>query len=319
MHQLAERFERRTGDAAGRCGDGVWEPRRFTVATFQTLATDLTSDRARALILGARGLVVDEVQVLPAPGNWAVAMAAANAYYRLGISATPLGRMDGRDALAIGALGPVVQKVTIEPLVEAGLVARARIRFVRYEHAQVSGEYNDVYEAAVVLDEGRNELVCRVAGRAPRPTNVFVRIEKHRRTLQKMIEARGLRSEFVFGATATGGRKAALTRLVRGDCDVLVCGKIFNKGVDVPELRGLVNAAAGKSVHDAVQRLGRGGRATEDKKTFDYFDVDDRKNRWLRAHALGRRRAYEALGHAVETDDAVAQLAIDANLYRAAQ
>jgi superfamily II DNA or RNA helicase len=308
MDQMAARYEARTGERAGRIGGGVRDVRRFTVAMFQTLAERQDEEAAHLAAVG--GVVVDEAQVVPADRNYGLLMSIPNARWRVGISATPIGRMDGRDHRTIGALGPVGHVVPLAQLVDAGVVPRARVRFVGHDCPPGTGTFAEVYEALVVLDEARNRLVCGIAAAAPRPTLVFVSRQDHGRALRAMMAGMGLRTEFVFGDTPLPGRRAALERVVRGDLDVLVAGKIFNKGVDVPELRGLVNAAAGRSAHDAVQRLGRGQRNSAGKDGFEFFDVDDRKNRWLRKHARERRLAYQAAGYLVEDVPDLRQLAL---------
>lgn len=60
LHQTAERFEKRTGERAGRVGDSIWEPARWTVATFQTIFANRTENKARELLLGAEGVIADE-------------------------------------------------------------------------------------------------------------------------------------------------------------------------------------------------------------------------------------------------------------------
>jgi superfamily II DNA or RNA helicase len=306
LHNLADRYELRTQLEAGRCGDGLWKVRPFTVATFQGI--DLDEPSCRQLVQQARVLIVDEVQVLPADHNYKVAMAATNAYYRMGISATPTGRMDGRDHRMVAAIGPLVHTIERKDLIAAGLVSDGEIRFVRFDHPKATGSFAEVYEAEVVLSEARNKMLVDLAARAPRPTLVFVKIQQHGQTLARMIGEAGMRTEFVWGATSSGGRSAAVERLERGNIDVLVCGKIFNKGVDIPSLRGMVNAAAGRSAHDAIQRVGRGGRAVDGKRGFIFYDIDDRKNRWLSKHALDRKQAYRAAGFSVDVIEDLAQL-----------
>ena len=74
----------------------------------------------------------------------------------------------------------------------------------------------------------------------------------------------------------------------------------MNKGVDVPLVAGGVNAGGGKGEADALQKVGRLMRISGEKRSFVYRDVLDRGNRWLRAHATARMRAYRADGHVVE-------------------
>jgi DNA excision repair protein ERCC-3 len=288
LHQWAARYLARTGETAGRVGDGHHDVRRVTVATFQAL---YGSDLVREF----EGVLVDEVQVLAAPENFRVVMAMDRAYWRLGFSATPLARTDGRDYMAVGALGPVIVAVSDRAAVEAGVVAEADVRFIRFRHPRTTGAFQDVYEAAVVLREERNQLIARVVSSAelcPRPCLVFVKTVRHGPILMKLIKAMGSRVDFVSGEDAVGARRAAVGALERGQIDVLVTSKIFNKGIDIPIIGSGMNAAAGASEIDAAQRLGRLRRVSEGKGAVVYWDVLDENQRTLADHARSRMAAY---------------------------
>jgi superfamily II DNA or RNA helicase len=51
LNQTAESFRKFTGETAGKVGESGWRPRRFTVATFQTLAARLANGDAEAQAL----------------------------------------------------------------------------------------------------------------------------------------------------------------------------------------------------------------------------------------------------------------------------
>lgn len=303
LQQAAERFEKYSnGEKAGRWGDGVHDARRFTVATLQSIHRGLEAEDPRvvALVARAQGLIVDEVHVLPAETYFSVAMACEDAYFRFGTTATALMRGDERDFLAVGATGPVIYEVDPKTLMDRGLLARPRIIFVENPCPKVTGSFEEVYEALVMLSDDRNELVVEMARAAPRPTLVFVRRETHGHELARRLRVSGLRAEFVWGKSSTPARAAAAERLQRGNIDVLVTSKIFNKGVDLPLIGGGVNAAGGASGIDALQRLGRFMRTAKGKKDFVYYDVLDRNDRWLRRHASARMETYRADGYEVE-------------------
>jgi superfamily II DNA or RNA helicase len=63
LEQTAERIERRTGERPGLIGDGQWDPKRVTVATFQTLSRRMSNAKDRAayeLMRSVHGIIVDE-------------------------------------------------------------------------------------------------------------------------------------------------------------------------------------------------------------------------------------------------------------------
>lgn len=306
IYQTAERFERRTGEKAGVVGDGEWTEARFTVATFQTLAaavagrSSVEKQRAAAALLGAvEGLIVDECHTLPADSVLSVVSKTRNAFWRFGLSGTPLARGDRKSLLAIGALGGIIHRIKPEVLIEAGALSKPTIRVVPCVQASARPSWQGVYGELVVKSKQRNQTVVNMAVAAQKPAFVFVQHVKHGKILKLMLESAGLRADFVWGAHETWLRSKILDRLTSGKLDVVVCSSVFQQAIDVPSLRSVVNAAGGASVIQTIQRIGRGTRVTEDKTTFEVWDVADRGNRWLERHTRERVRAYEGEGYEV--------------------
>lgn len=311
MHQMADRIELRTGERCGLAGDGEWDVRRITVATLQTLHRGIGTEKVDRLLEDAQGIVSDEVQVIAAREFNRVAMACANAWWRLGVSATPLERMDGQDFMAVAALGPLIHDVSTRELIDGGWLADAEINMHEFQHEKMTGSFAEIYEAGVILSEPRNLLVMSLAANpaaSPPPTLVFFRALAHGRRLLKLITP--LASvDMVDGGSNTRRRDNARKRLKSGRLDVLLTSKIFNKGIDIPDVLSGVNAAGGASSTDAIQKLGRGLRipAGSSKQIFRYHDVFDLGHPTLERHARMRIAAYQSRGFKVKVIDARAQ------------
>jgi len=298
LDQAAERFEKRSGMQAGRIGDGKWDVQeRFNVATFQTLYQSLGRPECNDLILRTDGLIIDECHVLPADSFWKVAMRFRHAYYRIGLSGTPLARGDRRSILAIAALGKVIYRIKPDVLIAAGVLSRPKIKLVPVYQESDCPTWQGVYGQCVVRGAPRNRAIVECAKKAAKPCLVFVKEIKHGRLLMKAFEKSGISADFVWGTDSTERRKEAVQRLVRGDTEVLICSVIFQEGVDIPELRSVVIGSGGKSVIAALQRIGRGMRVSEGKNEFECWDIADRGNRWLERHARVRLRAYTSEGY----------------------
>jgi superfamily II DNA or RNA helicase len=301
VEQAAERFTLRTGQIADIIGEGRWDNTgaSFTVATFQSIHAALKRNDPRALaLLGqAGGIIVDECHVLPSESFWRVAMRAQQAYYRIGLSGTPLARGDRRSLLAIAALGPIIYRIQPDVLIAAGVLAKPRIQLVPVAQLSDCKTWQGVYGECIVRSRTRNQTIVDCARKAEKPCLVFVKEIQHGRLLTERLLKADLRAEFVFGADSTPERQAATRRLVRGDLDVLVSSVIFQEGVDIPQLRSVVIANGGKSVIAALQRIGRGMRVTADKSTFQVFDVADHGSRLLERHTRARVRAYTSQGY----------------------
>lgn len=300
MHQTAERIKLRTGEQCGFAGDGEWSPARITSCTFQTLFRALRSPAVQTLLRAAGGVMVDELHSVGAQSFYKVLMACP-ARYRIGFSGTPLDRGDRRNVYVVAATGPKIYEIQAQTLIDQGVLSRPTIHMVPCRQS-LPGQagWQEIYRKGVVESDQRNQLVCAVANSRPGPVLVFCKEIAHGRTLEKAIQRRGLkRCEFVWGQDSVTERRAAITKLQRGDIDILITSTIFEEGVDIPEVRCVVVASAGKSTIRTLQRLGRGMRVTADKTEMELWDLDDSGHRWLDQHSGKRIQAYGRDGYRV--------------------
>jgi superfamily II DNA or RNA helicase len=301
MEQAAARYEKRTGYAAGRIGDGQWHEQRFTCATYQTLHAQRENPRTRALLKRVKGFIGDEAHTTPADTFMEVAMSTSNAYFRFGFSATPLARGDRRSLNTLAAFGPVIYRKKAGPLIKAGLLARPKIRMVPLHHDEGSfSTYAKAYKRLIVESSTRNLLLLRMLKTAKKPAMLFVKQLKHVRSLCAQARHLKMDVEIVDGSDKGPVRRSRLAALERGDLEAIICTSVFQEGIDVPCLRSVIVGTAGKSAIAAVQRLGRGMRALEGKDTFELWDIYDLGNKWMAKHARARERAYRKEGHDVQ-------------------
>lgn len=323
MHNAARRWELRVpGVPAGRMGDGYFDPRDgFTSATFQTLSSRLGKRDPKLLkYLGSVGCtIIDEVHTLPSDSFYAVAQAIP-AYWRIGMSGTPLARSDRRSLFSIAATGSIIYKVDTQLLIDREFIAKPHIRMIRCVQELDAERWQKSYATNIVGSRYRNELVVRVAKQAPCPGLVFVREQKHGKILTKMLKAQGLNVEFVWGEKSISQRDEAIRKLREGDLDFIVCSVVFQTGTDIPEVLSLVVAAGGKSEIATLQRIGRGMRIVRDqqgnviKNEFWVYDIMDAEptaragitgNRWNANHSRERFKSYAGVGHEVTIKDGI--------------
>jgi len=315
MHNAARRWEKRTGLEAGRVGDGWMDPKDgFTAATFQTLAKRMNTDaKLRAYLQTVGCMIVDEVHTLPADTFYNVAQSVP-AYWRIGVSGTPLARGDRRSLFSIAATGSIVYKVPTQLLIDRGFISRPHIRMVQCEQTSAATSHQTAERELIVESQKRNRLVTQLAAAAPTPGLVFVRLKKHGVLLTEKLNAAGVRAEFVWGEKNISQRDEAVRKLQNGELDVIVCSVVFQTGTDIPEVKSMVIACGGKSEIATLQRIGRGMRVVRDalgntiKDEFYVFDVMDTEprqhaehtgNKWNARHSRARFKAYTGVGHEV--------------------
>ena len=254
----------------------------------------------------ANGFVVHNCHVVAAESYGAIARATKNAFYRIGLSGTPLARGDKRSIFVVGSLGSVIYKISAAQLIEEGVLSRPVVRMVTCPQDSTAATHQGVYGELIARSRIRNRLLAMMARAAASPGLLFVKEVKHGQQVVRMLAKLGLNAEFVWGALDVPTRQTLIKRLVRGDLDFLVCSVVFQEGIDIPSLRSVIIGAAGQSVIASLQRIGRGMRAGTDKTTFEVWDVLDvdlvprKKPGWMAKHAKKRFAAYRAEKHDVQ-------------------
>lgn len=306
VRDVAARWELRYGRAPAVLMDGVPpEPPRFALATFQWAHRHLRQPAVRRVLAGAQGILVDEAHVQPAHTFMEVSAAIPNAYYRLGLSGTPFDRADGRSIVGVSVLGPRVYRIEARTLIDLGILAEPIVVMVEHRHPPTPGADWRALEDRLIVDSAeRNALVVRLVEAADKPCACFFHRERHGKNLLRAMKARGLRVAFVYGKTHERARLEAQAAVREGRVDVLLCSGVFQEGVDLPELRDVVNAGGWAAAIPALQKLGRGTRARDKggvlmKTSFHLYDVYDRGNRILEGHAASRAHHYRGRGHRV--------------------
>jgi len=303
---VAKRWETLATDEppAGFVGAGRWEVgERLTCSTLQTLHRARGSQRFADLARSIDGVIVDECHTAPARSFYETIREFSRATYRVGLSGTPFDRGDRRSLMAVAAIGPIEYEISARQLIDAGMLSEPEIRILPLEQRaspESEGDYRKVYEELIVSSKPRNRLVVEAMRKTladgESPGMVFVRRIEHARTLRDLARAAGINVEVVDGNRDTEQRAAALARLEDSRIDFIISTKVFAEGVNVPELRTVINAAGGKSVIETLQQVGRGSRRTDGKNRFIVYDIGDKGNRWLHAHAKERIRAMRREG-----------------------
>lgn len=263
-----------------------------------------------------KAVLPDEIHGGAAEGYRTVLHRLTNAEFRVGYSATPKSRHDRKTLHIYGALGEVIHTFSPTKAAEAGVTAEARITLETILHPahSVAGGYTAWERRALARNTPRNKAAAVVARDAAKPALLFVRTEEHQTALMEALKDAGVTAVAVNGKRmGVSECNRAVKQLVRGDVEVLVSTPLFRQGVDIPEVRTVINAAGGMSVIDVIQKVGRGSRRHQrDGSTKDHFDVVDfwdmgcgcngehASCRWLAKHSAARLKAYETFGFKVK-------------------
>ena len=93
------------------------------------------------------------------------------------------------------------------------------------------------------------------------------------------------------GKDSSDTREEAKQRLEDGEINCIVASTIFDIGVDLPSLSGLIIAGGGKSSVRACQRIGRVIRKHSGKEYSAVIDFQDQAP-FLKTHSKIRHKIY---------------------------
>lgn len=266
----------------------------------------LQKSQVRTLIQNCKALVIDEahlaVEVTEELGKNAV-----NAFYKLGLSATPW-RTDNQEIRIEGTLGQKIIDVSASDLIERGFLVPPKIFMCKVNESHVANTYAEVYTKNIVHNWERNFRIKQFAEgfkTEGRPTLILVERREHGDLLESMIED----SVFVPGgdkgdvdptAEEKNYRRRMLNAVENNEI-ILIATQWANVGVDAPKISALILAGSNQSTVTTYQQAGRvlrcvGKNIEESTKNGkpDAIIVDfacEHKN--LKAHSNMRKRVYK--------------------------
>jgi len=229
--------------------------------------------------------------------SWRTIAKSCNAFYRYGLSATPLMREEIQNLWLIGMTGEEIKTVTNRDLIRRGISARPRIVRIKNWVNTAGREYRGAYKVGVELNEKRNQTIAglmRLHKRRNEPILVLVNTIRHGNAI-KAIAPPG--TVFLSGLETSEYRVAALRNLKRGIIKTLIATPIFDEGIDAPIVRAMVLGGAGKSHMRLLQRIGRGmRRKPSGENVVTIYDFEDKGDKYLEGHSIYRLKLYQNEG-----------------------
>lgn len=298
MYQFAERLKD-FGFNPGMIGDGIMDIRpKLTVAMSPTLNTRLKDKEIQKYLSSVEFIIGEEVHEISDNSYWNVIQSCPNAYYKLGLTATPFMRIKSEANMKLlGAFGPVGINVTEKMLIDRGINAKPIFKFADYDCApdiKFGSNYNKAVARGIVFNDSRNKVIAQHAKLAVShglPVLILIQRQDHGKELMRALNEYGCKTDFIFGETKSDRRKDALRKLGTGKVEVLIGSTIVDVGVDVPSIGLVIMAGGGKAEVAYRQRIGRGLREKKTGANVCFIlDFNDEHNRHLHDHCLERKK-----------------------------
>lgn len=297
---VADDFERLTGERCGRVHGSAndWEGYRVVCATQDSVDARKNLEK---LIRTKEGVLVDECHKIPTDTSLNILIQTVNAYFRIGLSATPLLREDQRDLHTIALLGPQIFEIDFATLAELGYIVRPIIRWLDsklpYMASRSWSDYNFLYDQLITYNQERNTQIQKlIKYGADLPAIVFVTKHAHQDVLKALLPT----AVTVNENTSLDSRLEIVNGIKAGKIPIVISSQVFSEGMDAPNLRTVVNATACASWSQAIQDIGRGTRPYPGKEYFTVYDFNDIGQEWFEEHTAQRYVAYKVAGFDVD-------------------
>lgn len=279
VEQTIEEFKSFDIGSVGRAtGEGEKDfDRKITVATMQTFVKNIKKHGAKYDMI-----IIDEGHRISKPkGSYGKILSICPAPIKLSFTATP--QQDPEPMMtARGLIGPIIAELTWKEGVELDILARPKLKLVKIPvdlNVKDIRNYQDVYNQGIVYNNARNKAIFKeVKEFIERGESVLllVTIVEHGKVLSKLGERLlKMKIPFVYGNTPGDIRKKTKTKLMKKEILVVIASVIWNEGVNIPTLNGIINASGGKKEEAVLQKIGRGLRRTKEKDRvtiIDFFD-----------------------------------------------
>lgn len=312
LYQIHAMFESLFDQKIGIIGDGKCEVGDINIATVWTVAQALGINQVRVEDEGEEKKVAPEKykEIKAALGRSRLhildechlsACKTIQGIFKwinpeniYGMSASPW-RDDGADLLIENYLGNKIIDLSARDLIPQGYLVPPIIKFltVPKQKFKKRTHYKTVYSQYIAENTERNAMVAKGAGKLVEQgyqTLVLFHNLKHGDRLYQEI-AKKIPCEILSGKDSNDKRQEVKNKLENKEINCVLASKIFDIGVDIPSLSGLVLAGGGKSSVRALQRVGRVIRKYPGKTKAAVIDFADQA-KYLLDHSKIRRDIY---------------------------
>lgn len=242
------------------------------------------------------GVLVDEVQSVGANTFYKIVNGCINANIRLGFSATPK-RSDGKDFYIEAAIGSPIIKVSQALLISRGISVKPKIYLIPFKvNVPSEFDYKDVGDF-LINNNRRNKIMADLCIDRKEVMILFKNYD-HGKLIHNIIPG----SVYIDGSSKYKNKREGIKKdFIAGKIDVLVSSNIFDTGVNIPNIKTLILAWAGKSPYGLIQKIGRSIRICDGKDGVDIFMFGETGDKYFIKHTKIRVNELVDGGYDVES------------------
>lgn len=313
LRQTKRDLEKVLGEKVGMIGNSVFQPRRITVATIQTLHKRRKDSRFRRWYRDLDVAIIDELHLALNRRNIAV-VRQMNPKAVFGLTATLQLTRTAIRLRAAAICGPVIFRYPLlEGVKDKHLTPGVAIGvdIVKRKPSYCNG-YREEYPALITRGLEWNEAIRRIAKVAvKRGKHVLILVDRVKHLRHLSAELSDVPHKLAYGHKKVIERVKAIKQFEASKIRLLIANKVFMKGISINALDLIIDGASLRSPNTTQQKYGRGVRLCHNKRGLIFIDVGYRNpdgvekgdKHWNRFHraAKQRRRALRAIGITVKS------------------
>lgn len=315
LSQFHSLFSKIFDEEIGYVGNGVCEIRRINIISLWSAAKSLApkkkiksfddedekekfnesdAGKIQQMIKDGKIVIFDECHSASTE-SFKKLYSVINPEYIWGMSGTP-HKGETTDLLIKALLGNIIIDVPASELIEKGYLVKPVIKFFPVPKEYIENRtYTGIYKEYVVENGTRNRMIVSSTKKLVEggfQTLVLFRQIAHGKKLLEMMRKEGLEVEMLSGKDKLERREEIKERLLSGELRCVISSSIYDTGVDISSLNGLVLASPNKSLVRALQRVGRVIRTFPGKTEVRVVDFWD-DVQYLKSHAKRRYNIYK--------------------------
>jgi len=252
-------------------------------------------DLIRQCLKKSKVHILDECQIVTAE-TINIIHKNINASYVYGMSATPYRGDNSSILISESILGKSIVDISASYLIDRGFLVQPIIKFLdvpKYK-GTLPKTYQQIYTAYIVENEVRNKLIIdSTLSLIEKGYKVLVLFDKiaHGNILYESLKNQ-IPCSLLSGKDGRDKRNVAKKELENGIIKCIIVSRIFEVGVDIPCIDGLILASPTKSKIKTSQKIGRVIRKFEGKKHAAIYDFKD-SAKFFKSHSEDRKKIYE--------------------------
>ncbi len=273
-----------------------WAP--FTIVMVQTAKARM--QQVASKLAQYPVVLVDEGDLATSNSYRDVLNHTFNSYVRIALSGSAFAdqRQKEKNERLRSIFGDMLYSIKNEALIKEGHSAKVKVYIWKGADVDKSRalSWQEEYDLGIIKSTFRNRMICkRVSTHIKKkrlPLLIMVKNHKHVAILYKKIKKLFPKHKVDWVHHVREDRREVVTDFTNGKVDIMIGSFILKRGKNFPLMKALINAAAGDSMANVLQIIGRATRVSKTKKETvmdDFFDT----GAYLKRHSKHRLLVYK--------------------------